>query len=237
MTGDTGSLIIFSKTPGLTPAKTRLAAGIGSEPAEEFFLLSIRATRALAERLEAASGGTCSRLWALAEATGPIHPFWDGERAVWTGRGGLGERLDRMYRRALRQGGKALVIGSDSPFMPEGILEDAWRRLDAHPGRLVIGPSFDGGFYLFGGRVEVPARVWRETHYSRPDTLDRLRRGLGSAGLEWTELAPHGDIDTIEDLIAAGGLASPLLPGQAPARDWIAQRYPAKAETSKEIAS
>jgi uncharacterized protein len=235
--GVSGSLAIFSKTPGLTPAKTRLAAGIGSGPAEEFFLLSIQATRSLAEGLEASTGGACSRFWALAEATGPIHPFWDGERAVWTGKGGLGERLDRMYRRALRQGGKALVIGSDSPFLRLGVLEDSWRRLDAHPGRLVIGPSFDGGFYLFGGRIDVPPSVWNETLYSRPDTLDRLRRGLASAGLEWTELAPHGDIDTRDDLIAAGADSSSLLPGQVPAREWIARRYPGNGDQSKEIAS
>lgn len=237
MKGGSGSLVIFSKTPGLTPAKTRLAAGIGAGLAEEFFLLSIGATRALAAGLEASTGGACSRLWALAEAGGPIHPFWDGESAVWTGQGGLGERLDRMYRRALRRSGAALIMGSDSPFLSLGILEEAWLSLDAHPGRLVIGPSFDGGFYLFGGRAEVPARVWTETRYSRQDTLDGLRRGLDAAGLEWTELAPHGDIDTAEDLVAAGSVVSPLLPEQASARDWIAQRFPGNREGAKEIAS
>jgi glycosyltransferase A (GT-A) superfamily protein (DUF2064 family) len=43
---------------------------------------------------------------------------------------------------------KLIVIGSDSPDIPSGIITDAFNKLEKYDS--VIGPCKDGGFYLLG---------------------------------------------------------------------------------------
>jgi glycosyltransferase A (GT-A) superfamily protein (DUF2064 family) len=221
----------------LSAVKTRLAAGIGGGAAQEFYRLSVQATEALAREFESSAQGIPPPFWALAEAEGPGHPFWAGRRAVWTGKGGLGERLDRMYRLGLGRGSSSMVIGSDSPFLPPGLLGEAARELGRHPERLVIGPSFDGGFYLLGGSVDIPLEAWTSVEYSRTDTLRKLLGALSARGIAWTELPPQGDIDTLEDLVAASGARSGMLPEQERLRQWALEGGAANADAEKEMAS
>jgi glycosyltransferase A (GT-A) superfamily protein (DUF2064 family) len=254
-------LSVFAKTPGLTPAKTRLARGIGPAAAEEFFIRSLAATRALvlalahgparpgAPHSDGASAGSpaaCDWRWALAEASGPAHPFWQGDAAVWTGEGDLGQRLHAIYDQSLQSHGHALIIGSDSPFLPLGHLRLALDRLHRHPGRLVLGPSHDGGFYLIGGSRPIPRHAWTTVTYSQADTRAQLLARLADAGLSVSELPPHGDIDTLDDLRAAArsaqaeeraGAAGQRLPAQTALLDWMGRLPALHPASAKETAT
>ena len=61
----------------------------------------------------------------------------------------LGERMHNVFCHCFSEGFRSVVIiGSDSPDLPFRIVRDAFQALDTHGA--VIGPAFDGGYYLIG---------------------------------------------------------------------------------------
>ena len=63
--------------------------------------------------------------------------------------------------------GAVVAVDSDSPAIPAEYLELAFARLA--PGRIVLGPAADGGYYLIG----VDRATWRR---ARATALARRRR-------------------------------------------------------------
>ncbi len=61
----------------------------------------------------------------------------------------LGERLSNAFA-AFRQDGweKTVVLGGDSPLLPQDYIEEAFEALDRYD--VVLGPADDGGYYLIG---------------------------------------------------------------------------------------
>lgn len=178
----------FVKTPGLSPIKTRLARTAGAAAAEEFYELSVNATEELLLTAARSSPDIVS-YWAVAEEGAASLPRWSGLPVVPQGSGGLGERLDRVYKFLVRTHGAAIVIGSDSPQLEVGRIVETARHL-AEPGApFVAGPAGDGGFYLFGGTREIPWEVWTGVEYSSSSTLAMFT----------TELAPWGSIELLQE--------------------------------------
>jgi uncharacterized protein len=60
----------------------------------------------------------------------------------------LGDRLHNAFLSQAATGGKIVIIGSDSPILPAKRIEDAFIKLEKVD--LVLGPAFDGGYYLVG---------------------------------------------------------------------------------------
>ena len=175
--------------------KTRLAASIGNDAASGVYQGFVRClVRRLAGRAE-----RCvvyftppERREAFAELVGAA---WQLELQ---GEGDLGARMQRYFDDALRAGyHKVLLIGSDSPTLPAGRIDEAFAALDDAP--VVLGPTPDGGYYLVGISECVPPifqgvawsteRVWQQT-------IGRLR----DAGCRYAELPPCYDVDEACDL-------------------------------------
>jgi len=180
------AVAIMVKTPGLSPVKTRLAAGLGRAGAATFHGLAAAAIGSVA-------AGMIS-YWAVAEADAD---GWQDRPRLWQGEGGLGARMARVYDTLLRRHGRVLLVGADSPQTTPALLRLAAETLDDTP--FVLGPALDGGFWLFGGRLPVPDAVWQSVRYSAPDTgarfLDSIRP-LGSVSLTAAQL----DADRADDL-------------------------------------
>ena len=67
---------------------------------------------------------------------------------------GLGERMGHAFRQVFSEGfEKALIIGSDIPDLPRSVITNALESLSNRDA--VIGPSFDGGYYLIGFRHDT----------------------------------------------------------------------------------
>ena len=163
------AIAIFAKTPGVSPIKTRLAAAIGKERAEEFYHLSVKATEELIQQLREQSEGKVMPFWALAEKEGSGHPMWNAFDTLWTGDGDLGKRMYTVSAGLLKEYNQVIFIGTDIPQLrPETILE-AMERLEAGPDQCVIGPSPDGGFYLIGSAFPIPEEIWTSVTYSRAE--------------------------------------------------------------------
>lgn len=184
------AVAIFVKTPGLSPVKTRLAAGIGAEAARAFHLAAAAAVASVVRQCHPELVPS----WAVAE---PDTSHWDGFPTLWQGEGGLGERMQSVYARLLARHGRVLLIGADAPQITPTSLLAASRSLNDTP--YVLGPAQDGGFWLFGGRLPVPSAVWTGTPYSAPRTCAMFAQGLRRHG-QISFVDEFADTDRPEDL-------------------------------------
>lgn len=193
---------VFVKTPGYSPLKTRLAADLGTDRAEEFHL---RATDCVRDVLQAA----CDLLrpdeielvpcWAVAEPEAMTAECWRDFPCIGQGMGGLGERLDHVYRELVFQHDGAIVLGADSPQLTPDDLGQAARMLQSEGIDFCLGPSADGGFYLFGGTRPLSREIWTSIRYSQETTGDDLLSRVAEVG-RCERLAEHVDVDTMKEL-------------------------------------
>ena len=193
-----GAIAIFVKTPGLSPIKTRLAVSLGTDPAADFHLASARAVSAV---IKAASElDTIQGYFAVAEQEGLNHEYWDGLPCLWQGEGGLGERMAQIYRALLDTHEFVILVGADIPQMTAADLlkASAWLKHEEQA-RFAFGPSFDGGFWLFGGNCPVPLNIWTGVNYSMADTGAQFHNKIEGLG-EVLSLALLDDVDEPGDL-------------------------------------
>lgn len=184
-------ICVFAKPPVPGRVKTRLAARFGAAYAAEL----------AAAFLEDTWGLVNSVAWAepVLATTGAFPALgWRGAAEVWLqGEGDLGERMERVARRALERADSVLLVGADSPGLPPRLLEQAREALlgaDA-----VLGPSDDGGFYLLGLR-RCPEGLLRGLPWSAPTTLAATRARLEERGLAARSIDGWFDVDVPADL-------------------------------------
>lgn len=215
----TPALAIFTKTPGLSPIKTRLAAGIGTQAAEDFHRLAAAATAEVA----LACGHAVEPYWAVAEDDPRADAAWPDFPRLRQGPGGLGERLHHIHARLQARHGAVLMIGTDIPQVTPVLILRAVDILARPDAVHVLGPAADGGFWLFGGNQPVDRTAWLEVPFSTPAAADVLCRNLAGDG-KLERLPRLVDVDTRDDLaglaVALARLDSPT-PGQFRLAEWL----------------
>ena len=215
----TAALAIFVKTPGLSPVKTRLAAGISAPAALRFHQLAAAATAEVARVCEP----WLTPYWAIAESVPAAVAAWPDFAPLLQGEGNLGERLHTVYARLQARHGRVLLIGADAPQLTVALLQRALALIDDADTPFVIGEASDGGFWLFGGRTAIPREVWMGVRYSQAQTASELRQHLvphgavGSVG-HLTDVDNVGDLPALRD--ALDTLSKPL-PAQQALRQWL----------------
>lgn len=113
----------------------------------------------------------------------PILPQGDGD---------LGARLLNVAERVLSEEPLVLLVGSDSPTLPEEFLREAatlLKTVDA-----VLGPCADGGFYLLGLR-RVHRDMFRGVTWGTAVTAKQTLAALAKCGMSVAELDPWYDVD------------------------------------------
>lgn len=208
-----GILAIFVKTPELSPVKTRLAVGIGKEAALLFYNQALEATAALARQVQSELA-ELDVVWAVAEEQGQESHRWKEFGVVLQGEGSLGDRLHAVYAALTNQYDYVAFMGADSPHISsteivKGLtLTKKWKDE-----KFIIGETFDGGFYFFGGGKPLRKDAWLNVEYSSEHTAQQLELELVKfAGIE--KIEKNFDIDTIEDLRCLSECNASLLPEQ-----------------------
>ncbi len=197
-------LVVMAKKLLPGHVKTRLAATIGADAALAVYRRLLEATMAEAQKvagvspvLALASGPRAARLlppqgtrWAQLEQRGET----------------LGERLAAVFEDLFATGAEAVVaVNSDSPAIPTGYLRLSFERLA--PGRIVLGPAADGGYYAVG----IDRRTWESHRDAARRMLETAPMGTSAllswtlaaaarAGLEAVQLPLWLDIDEAADL-------------------------------------
>ncbi len=211
-TRGSGGAAIFVKTPGLSPVKTRLAAGVGAAAAERFYVAAAEASAAAARA--AGRRAPLHAYFAVAEPEGLAAAAWQGLPRLGQGAGALGDRLHAVYAALLGRHDYGLLLGADAPQLEAETLcaAAAWLGEGAGP-RFVLGRAEDGGFWLFGGNAPLAASLWQAVPYSHADTYRTLRDLVAGQGA-LREVGELRDVDRAEDLAplaeALRGLAAPL---------------------------
>jgi len=191
-TVERGCLCVFAKPPRPGVAKSRLIPALGATGAAELAHALFADTWNMATRLPQMS--------AVLATTDVDAPEWRELGAdVWPqGAGTLGDRMERVVRRALKTHSFAIVIGTDLPGLPAARLVAA--RLALAKADAVLGPATDGGFYLIGLR-RCPRGLLHGLPWSTPEVFDRTLVRLRQRGLRTRTIGRWCDLDDPDDLV------------------------------------
>ena len=191
-------LAVFVRDPEPGKVKTRLAKAYGDPFAAELYGYFVD------DLLEALAPGSyhLEIFFTPAEREMEIRQRF-GKRFCYTlqeGKG-LGDRMERAFRCCFVKGfSTAILIGSDFPDLTAEVIEQAFQTLE-NGQDAVVGPAFDGGYYLIGFRSDTfdPA-VFNEMRWGESTVFDKTVNRLHARGYR-VHLAPAWhDIDTENDL-------------------------------------
>ena len=200
-------LVVMTRWPASGRCKRRLARTLGDSKAAGIQARLISHTLTVAQglakegklRLHIAISGAGPRAWRRWLSSIP-------EASVSAqGRGDLGNRMRRevLRARSMDPAAPVMLIGTDLPDLAARDLTRAIELLGHSP--LVLGPSLDGGYWLFGlAATEPGAPCW--PFHSIPWGSDQVFRltweRACQRGLLPAQLDARNDIDRLEDLQA-----------------------------------
>ena len=194
---DDRCVLFFIKNPEKGKVKTRLASAIGDKKAVKLY------KRFLLEMLFTLNRGTFL-FYLCYSPESPLSDLkdWLGDQYLYMPQSGenLGERMKNGFAEAISMNFRRVVlIGSDIPDLPLAFIEEAFTSLREKD--VVIGPSFDGGYYLIGFKDKTfSARAFEGIHWSTESVFEKTIKVLKQEGLTVHTLRPLRDIDTVEDL-------------------------------------
>jgi uncharacterized protein len=201
-------LVIMAKAPRPGAVKTRLTPSFPLQAVAAFYGCLLGDTLALARSLggvEIAIMCPDSDVNELACLAG------HGAHVVAQKGEGLAAGLTSVFAHFVEGHQRRIIaFNSDSPHLPRSVLEEAFETLAAHD--LVVGPTYDGGYYLVGAKASHPT-LFTGGGLGTSSALERLlsRARVLELCVGFTD--PFYDIDVVDDLIR---LAAELQ--RAPAR-------------------
>lgn len=191
-------VLIFAKAPEPGRVKTRLAAEIGNvEAARIYREMGLSVVNRVAK--------------------GPYRTIVcfdppDARNAMieWLGiqeldlrpqsSGNLGTRLRLAFRDGFREADQVCAVGTDVPLLDSGRVELAFAAL-AGPDQpdVVLGPAFDGGYYLIALRQPQPD-LFRQIPWSTDRVLETSLRRAKERHLRVELLSALPDVDRPADI-------------------------------------
>lgn len=192
-------LVIFVKYPEEGKVKSRLVPGLGDCRAADLYRCFIE------DLLERVSSGYDGFLIAFDP------PDKEEDCAALFGKdfsympqagADLGERMYNTFVSCFAKGFRsAVIIGSDSPDISRRIIEEAFQSLQSHDA--VIGPAYDGGYYLIGFSGDsLSVRFFENMAWSTDSVYAETVRRFDKAGVSFYVLPGWRDIDTADDVRA-----------------------------------
>ena len=106
---------------------------------------------------------------------------------------------------ALKHYSKAILIGTDCPFLSHNDLQQAIAALDNND--MVFSPANDGGYVLVGAKTvdslvftKVFKQVFKQIDWGTEKVMAQTRIMLLKHKVSWQELSAKNDIDIEDDL-------------------------------------
>ena len=189
-------LIVFVRYPEAGCVKTRLAKSIGKKEAASVYRLFVelllkRTDNMSSERL----------IFYTPENKRDEVLSWLGDDSKLYPQKGddLGQRMCNAFRFAFAEGARKIVIvGTDIPLLSTEVILRAFEVLEDR--ECVIGPSFDGGYYLLG-LSHFDGKIFQNIHWGTSEVLDQTLGTLKLLRLTCSLLEKHLDVDDIGDLL------------------------------------
>ncbi len=189
-------LIIFTRYPEAGNVKTRLIPALGEKGAErlhrEMVEHTIAQTRYFENETEVHFTGGSPKLMKR----------WLGDRLLYQKQTGssLGERLENALKTAFAAGEKkVIVIGTDCPDLTSDHINKTFNLLSSS--NLVLGPTFDGGYYLIGLK-KLYRELFQEISWGSNKVYCQTVQAAGILKLKTVHLEKLADVDRPADLPA-----------------------------------
>jgi len=183
-------VIVMCKAPVPGAVKTRLMSRYSAEQAAE---LHVAMATTVIERAK--------RLFddVVIAADDPEHGFFIGFGLPVRVQGGgdLGDRMNRQIRSAFADDVRAvLLLGTDSPHMPESRLTAAAHALEHAD--VVLGPVEDGGYDLVA--MNRPLSIFADVTWSSDQVLCKTVENIQHQCLTVEQLEVGFDVDFPDDI-------------------------------------
>jgi rSAM/selenodomain-associated transferase 1 len=191
-------LAVMARRPGTGAAKTRLADRLDEAARGRLYEAFLRDKLAQVARIPG-----CQAVVAVAppdppESIGPWLP--PGASAIEQRGEDLGARLDHVVGDLVSAGAHAVVLlDSDTPTLPDAFIEEAVRALESGEVDVVVGPAWDGGYFLLGLRAPAPA-LFQGIRWSTSAVLRQTLAAADAAGMRVHLLPSWFDVDAPTDL-------------------------------------
>ena len=186
-------LIIFAKNPILGKVKTRIAKDIGDEKALQVYKKLLEHTCAVAQEAE------CTR-WIFYSDYIEMNDCFDPHKFTKKVQSNtdLGTRMQNAFQEGFDAGFERIVIiGSDCYELQPVFINEAFHIL-GHK-EVVIGPAYDGGYYLLGLRY-MYSQLFMDKHWSTESVLHDTVEDIHELELKYDLLTPLSDVDFYNDI-------------------------------------
>lgn len=184
-------LIIFTKNPVAGKVKTRLAKDLGNEKALEIYKFLLKHSAEITRSAEADK----QVYYSDQIARNDIWPEDAFSKRKQEGED-LGERMENAFKAGFAEGyEKIVIIGTDLYDIKTADIDQAYHELEKND--YVIGPAYDGGYYLLGMK-SLNSALFRNKEWSTSsvfqDSLEDMKQKKVKV------LQTQNDIDVLEDI-------------------------------------
>src|SRR6266436_6529368 len=219
MTITNSTLVIMAKAPRPGSVKPTLAKSLPLEAVTGLYRCLLNDTIALAQGLDHVE---IAIVCPTSDVDDVAHAVGKTVRIVPQTGQGLAAGLTSVFAHFTTRGHQRVIaFNSDSPHLPASVLVAAFDSLESDD--LIVGPTYDGGYYLVGARASYPG-LFTSDGMGTGSALETLLMRAGTLGLSVHLTDPFYDIDVAADL---SQLADDLkrIPGKAPrTAKWLFER-------------
>ena len=187
-------LVIMAKAPRLGAVKTRLASSLSPRAVTDFYGCLLDDTLALARSLSDVDVA----IMCPHSDVNELRQLAGRETTVVPQKGeGLAAGLTSVFAHFADGRRRTIAFNSDSPHLPRSVLEKAFETLAVHD--VVVGPTHDGGYYLFGAKASYPT-LFANDGMGTSSALERLLSRTRALELSVGFADPFYDVDVLDDL-------------------------------------
>ena len=108
----------------------------------------------------------------------------------------MGDKIQHAFEHVLDSCDSCIIIGSDCPRLSTEHIHQAFEVLKSHD--TVIGPTYDGGYYLLGMNQLHPT-LFMDIDWSTDQVYQQTIEKISAAGLTYQSMDMLSDVDYIED--------------------------------------
>ena len=195
----TNNLIIFVKYPEPGNVKTRISNVIGNEKAAELYY---SLARHIVNSFIDSDDFKVSVCFSPENKYNLFESWFNNSEINYFPQKGksLGERISRAFEHSFSDGFKnTVIIGSDCIELNCETVTEAFYYLN-NGSDCVIGPTFDGGYYLIGLKSQNVPYIFEDIPWSSDSVFDETIKKINYINLKSIILEKLNDVDEINDL-------------------------------------
>ena len=185
------ALIVFSRNPILGKVKTRIAKSYGNKKALEIYKKLIQINE------KTISNFTEIKTFIFFDEN-IDNQYYKNEIYKEKQEGNtLGEKMLNAFKLVKKKGYKnIIIIGNDCPYITSLILKNAFEKLNKYD--YVIGPTYDGGYYLLGMK-KINKNLFIEKEWSTESVFEDTLKNIKKEDKKIFILEKLEDIDYYEN--------------------------------------